>query len=257
MSNESDQSGRGHVAGRISRRQVLGGLSFLPLAVLIPGLLETARSLADTGSPYRFFTTHEGAVIVDATARLVPGPQDELTEVGHPGAREANVVRYIDTMLAALSFTPAQVHAGGPWSDRHAAGPDYLAQFVPLDAAQIYGWQKRLAGLKAQYRAGVQQLDAAANGDFTTAPAPEQDLILAQQPIAPFMSLLFEHTIEGMYSNPEYGGNASLVGWSDISFPGDRQPVGYTDAQVAQSDGPDVLVLTPLLSQLVAELAKL
>ena len=39
-----------------------------------------------------------------------------------------------------------------------------------------------------------------------------------------------------MYSNPEYGGNANLVGWRDIKFPGDTQPRGYTDAQVEQAE---------------------
>ena len=35
-----------------------------------------------------------------------------------------------------------------------------------------------------------------------------------------------------MYAVPEYGGNANLVGWSDIKFPGDSQPRGYTNAEV-------------------------
>ena len=35
----------------------------------------------------------------------------------------------------------------------------------------------------------------------------DQDKILAGQEIAAFTSLLFEHTIEGLYASPEYGGN--------------------------------------------------
>jgi gluconate 2-dehydrogenase gamma chain len=54
-----------------------------------------------------------------------------------------------------------------------------------------------------------------------------------------FTSLLFEHTIEGLYAVPEYGGNRGLVGWKDIGFPGDIQPRGYTPDEVSRSDGPD------------------
>ncbi|MGI8850373.1 MAG: gluconate 2-dehydrogenase subunit 3 family protein [Acidimicrobiales bacterium] len=248
----------GHLRSTLTRRQVLGGISLLPLAALMPGLLETARSLAGPGAGYVFFTSHEAAVIVDASARLVPGPQDDPTEAGHPGAREANVVRYIDTMLAALSLSPPKVHAGGPWSNRHTNGPDYMEQWVPLNAAQRYGWQRRLASLQAQYRAGVKQLDAAAStGDFTLATQLEQDQILASPAVMPFTNVVFEHTIEGMYSNPEYGGNAGRVGWLDIAFPGDVQPVGYTPDEVSRSDGVDILVLTPLITELVALLGKL
>ena len=56
-----------------------------------------------------------------------------------------------------------------------------------------------------------------------------------------FTALLFEHTIEGLYANPEYGGNRGLVGWKDIGFPGDIQPRGYTSDEVERSDGPDHL----------------
>jgi hypothetical protein len=76
------------------------------------------------------------------------------------------------------------------------------------------------------------------------------DEILAQDP-AGFMTLLFSHAIEGMYSAPEYGGNSHLVGWHEISWVGDRQPLGFTDAEVTLSDGPDVYVPHGIGKQLV------
>ena len=36
-----------------------------------------------------------------------------------------------------------------------------------------------------------------------------QDLVLARFEVQPFLDLLFTHAIEGMYSVPEYGGNAA------------------------------------------------
>ena len=53
----------------------------------------------------RFFTAHQAAVVEAATARIAPGPHDDPAEAGHPGAREAGVTGYIDTMLGALAET--------------------------------------------------------------------------------------------------------------------------------------------------------
>ena len=219
----------------ISRRDFVKGAGLLPLAAAIPrGAL--ARALADTSPTYRFFTTHQAAVVREATARLIPGPQDDPSETGHPGAREANVVRFIDTMLAAFTFHTARIHAGGPYSDRAGASVDDMKHFVPLPRIHRLGWEKRLRQYRRAYRAGIKELDSLVGGDFAAASPPEQDGALAQSSFRP---LLFEHAIEGMYAVPEYGGNKGLVGWQDIQFPGDSQPRGYTKAQVSTSDGPD------------------
>src|SRR5206468_469773 len=119
-----------HSMPELSRRDFLKGVGLVPLAAALPGPV-LARALADTSDSYRFFTTHEAAVVREATARIIPGPTDDPTEVGHPGAREANVVRYIDTMLAAFSFHPPRIFAGGPFSNRAGASRDDMARFVP------------------------------------------------------------------------------------------------------------------------------
>jgi hypothetical protein len=113
----------------VSRRRVLGGLSLLPLAA-VSGVIPAASAdpvdgadAADT--PYLYLSPHQAAVLDAATRRLIPGPGDVPGETS-PGAHEANVVRYIDIMLAAFSFSPPKVHAGGPYSNR--AGGSSLRQ---------------------------------------------------------------------------------------------------------------------------------
>jgi hypothetical protein len=188
-------------------------------------------------------------VVEAATARLIPGPDDDPAEAGHPGAREAGVAAYIDGLLGALRDQPPRVYAGGPFSDRAGAERNDMAMFLPLDAAATKAWRTRIAGLIAAYRAGVVALDRATGGDFTNAPAARQDAALARNPKVAdlpsgtdgFTDLLFQHAIEGCYAVPEYGGNAGLVGWKEIGFPGDRQPKGFTADEVSRSDGPDPL----------------
>ena len=66
-----------------------------------------------------------------------------------------------------------------------------------------------------------------------------------------FAALLFEHTIEGLYAAPEYGGNRGLAGWKDISFPGDIQPRGYTSDEVERSDGHDPVTNTGIVADVL------
>ena len=242
----------------LSRRSLLAAAGAVPLAVLTPALLELAKSDAKAGAGFRFLTKHQAAVIEAAAARLVPGPLDDPLEAlaKSPGAREANVIRYIDNLLAAFDSSPPAVFAGGPWSDRHhypgRDREDYLKKYVPLAERQLVAWTKRIAGLKSEYVAAVKTLDTAANGDFSTASQIMQDQILTSQ--ADVRALIFGHTVEGMYGVPEYGGNAGTVGWKSISWPGDSQPRGYTASEVERSDGADVLDPTGVVSLMMGML---
>ena len=231
------------------RRAVIAAIP-VASAVVLAGC--TSPPAADA-RVLRFFTSHQAAVVEDATARIAPGPQDAPGE--GPGAREADVTGYIDSMLGALgglaSSPPPMIFAGGPWSNRHTSGPDLMDRFVPLDPVAAIAWRKRLNGWQQQYTRGIAALDKLAGGDFTKATASNQDKILAAQSVSTFTALLFEHTIEGLYATPEYGGNRGLAGWKDISFPGDIQPRGYTSDEVERSDGHDPVDNTGIVADVL------
>ena len=200
---------------------------------------------------HRFFTPHQAAVVTAATARIAPGPQDDPAEKGHPGAREADVTGYIDTMLGALQDDPPAIFAGGPWSNRHTSGPDLMARFATLDPVAKIAWRQRLTRWQGQYRDGIEALDKLAGGDFTKAAKTKQDKILATASVSTFTALLFEHTIEGLYGAPEYGGNRGGSGWREIGFPGDIQPRGYTADEVERSDGSDPVENTGIIADVI------
>jgi gluconate 2-dehydrogenase gamma chain len=237
----------GDTSPGLPRRVVITAIPAAVASAAVIGASGCTSPAGPSGAPAtRFFSSHQAAVIEDATARIAPGPNDDPAEAGHPGAREAGVTTYIDAMLGSLGVLNASagggtpmIFAGGPWSNRHTSGPDLMATFSALDPVTRMAWRKRLAGWQQQYATGIATLDKLAGGDFTKATPAEQDKILAKAEVGTFRSLLFEHTIEGMYSVPEYGGNHDLVGWKDISYPGDSQPRGYTSDEVEQSDGRD------------------
>lgn len=216
-------------------------LGFLPLLRRLPPA-RAAALLARGTSAAGFLTAHEREVVVEATARLVPGPGDDPAETT-PGAREAGVVDYVDRLLSAFDPDPPAVFAGGPWSDRNlgdgADAPDPMAEMVPLSPGEEQRWRRRIAQLRRRYRTGIAELDAAAGGDFTAVDASRRDRILAADTPSRFRRVLFEHTVEAMYAVPEYGGNHDGRGWESIGFRGDTAPAGWPAEKVRASDGPD------------------
>jgi hypothetical protein len=82
-------------------------------------------------------------------------------------------------------------------------------------------------GLQERYRSGLAELGEA----FCDLAPEDQDARLRE--CRRFTALLYEHCCEGMYGAPEYGGNRDGTGWEAIEYPGDVQPRGWSDAEVA------------------------
>jgi hypothetical protein len=183
-----------------------------------------------------WFTDEEFRILHAACERLVP--EDDT-----PGATGAGVPDYIDGLLGAFLVDPPRIWAGGPTSGRHG-GDAAFARFHRLGPLDELAWRTRIegsggiperefngpvVGLQQQYRAGL----AALGAEFCELGPDEQDERLRLRTRRPFTTLLYEHCCEGMYGAPEYGGNRDGVGWEGIGYPGDVQPRGWSDAEVA------------------------
>jgi gluconate 2-dehydrogenase gamma chain len=143
--------------------------------------------------PLRFFTADEARVVSAACERIFP------TDETGPGAREAAVVIYIDHQLA------------GPYGRdeyRYTRGP-----FVESD--RVHGYQGK-ENPQEVYRAGIKQL----GDDFVGLSGAEQDERLRAIEQSVFFQMLRAHTVEGMFCDPMHGGNANLIGWQLIGYPG-------------------------------------
>jgi gluconate 2-dehydrogenase gamma chain len=145
--------------------------------------------------PLRFFSQSEALIVAAATSRIFPSD-----EAG-PGAREAGVAVYIDRQLA------------GPWGrDAHR----YTQEPFEENAPPEFGYQGK-ATPQQIYRQGLRDL-----AGFDRLEPAEQDEKLKQIETTQFFSLLKQNTIEGMFSDPIHGGNADMIGWQLIGFPGPR-----------------------------------
>ena len=145
--------------------------------------------------PLRFFTQDEALIVAAAAGRILP------SDDAGPGAKEAGVVIFIDRQLA------------GPWGrDRNR----YTHAPFQEDATAEFGYQGKAAP-RDIYREALKDLKG-----FDSLPPSEQDGKLAQIESSLFFGLLRRNTIEGMFCDPMHGGNADMVGWQMIGFPGPR-----------------------------------
>jgi hypothetical protein len=170
-------------------------------------------------------------------------------------------------LAGAPAFAGRPIFAGGPFSDRNpypdpASGTpsdefpaNALLSAVPLTRIQRLAWTARLLGadavpeladnplartlpdvdLRRRYAEGLTLVAAISAADHDGAPfdqltSVQQDAVLTKLKSRrrSFHDLLVDHTVEGMLSAPEYGGNRGRVGWQLVGFDGDSQPLGYT-----------------------------
>jgi gluconate 2-dehydrogenase gamma chain len=160
----------------------------------------SALRFAPTPAAQEVLTVTERQSLEAALSRIIPAGADG------PGALEAGCARYIESALG--------------------------------DAYQ---------SLREKYRAGLAALDsyAISNGgkSFAASGAVEQDKFLSdfEQNVkvggysdsTAFFELIRRHTLEGMFGDPSYGGNANFAGWDLIGYPGPRM---YVNPQMQTLD---------------------
>jgi gluconate 2-dehydrogenase gamma chain len=152
----------------------------------------TAGAAAGNGQPERLqaFAAAESDLLNAFLARLIP------TDACGPGASEARVGRYIDQALAGDEKALAPLFASGLAAIDEYAQAAYGAVFVSLSP-------------QAQDSV-LADLDS---GKPATFPAPGA---------AAFFGLLREYALQGLFCDPEQGGNANFIGWDLIGYPGVR-----------------------------------
>jgi gluconate 2-dehydrogenase gamma chain len=149
-----------------------------------------------------FFNGDESETVAAFAERIFPGAP------GKPGARDADVLNYIDLALAgAYSDLQEFYRHGLNQLDAHCRAA-YARPFARLDPKQ----QDEVVGA----------LEAGRAPEFTWPSARA------------FFETLRTHTIEGMFADPIYGGNKDFAGWKLIGFPG-AQPF-FTKPEIQSRD---------------------
>jgi len=156
-----------------------------------------------SGSEHGAFFNHaDAATIAAITERIMPSAP------GKPGARDADVLNYIDLALAGAYSELQDFYRRGLASLDAYSRATHNESFVHLSPERQ---DEVLAALES---------DKAAGFNYPTG--------------REFFSVLRTHTMEGMFADPLYGGNKDFAGWRLVGFPGAQAIFTPTDLQSKQ-----------------------
>ena len=135
-----------------------------------------------------FFNDDDYKTVAALAERIMPGAP------GKPGAREADVVNYIDLALMGHDLDQQDFYRRGLVQLEEYCQKAHGHAFRSLPAAQ----QDEVVAALAEGKA-----------DNFTYPRAQA-----------FFERVRLHTMEGMFADPIYGGNKDFAGWKLVGFPG-------------------------------------
>jgi gluconate 2-dehydrogenase gamma chain len=144
---------------------------------------------AQARGPLETLSAAEADTLEAIVARLIP------SDSNGPGAAEARAAYYIDRALGGALASSRQMYAAGLAAIEQYARKSKDASFVhlsPVDQDAVLG-----------------DLESNVATGFT----PNSEI---------FFELVRTHTIQGMFCDPYYGGNANFCGWDLLGYPGVR-----------------------------------
>jgi len=193
----------------ISRRDLLK--QTLGAAAAVPGARLVRRSSDDESTseggavqasgiaprePLENLTAAESDTLEAVVARLIPSDEHG------PGAAEAHAAHYIDRALGGALASSRQAYTAGLAAlDRYAQSSRGapFARLSPVDQDSVL----------------IDVETGAATGFAGSSAA--------------FFAMVLNHTHQGTFGDPYYGGNANFVGWDLIGYPGVRTMVSGED----------------------------
>lgn len=226
--NENHEATKTKESQRMSRRKFLTRSGYAVGGVVLGGLLgylipkegakpatppAPQKQVANYNEALMFFTQEQYAITQAAVERIFPADDNG------PGAKDLGVAFFIDHQLA------------GDWGFNardYMQPPFYVGE-------KTQGYQGRINRREIFY-IGLRELQNYSQKkykkDFPSLSPEEQDAVLTAFQndevnvttisASGFFNLLRSSTLEGVYSDPLYGGNKNMQGWAMRDYPGNQ-----------------------------------
>ena len=161
---------------------------------------------------YAFLNLDEAAFVEALVDHMVPAD-----EIG-PKGTDLGINIYIDRALSGAWGKGERLYMQGPWK----LGVPSQGYQLPLTPAQLYrtGIEATNSHCRKTYRKSFDRLDAAQREEVLVGLSTGKIKFDGGLPVRPFWATVYQTVIEGMYSDPIYGGNRNKAGWAIIGFPG-------------------------------------
>jgi gluconate 2-dehydrogenase gamma chain len=164
--------------------------------------------MSDHHAAFMFLNDTEVATVEALAECIFP------TDASGPGAREAQAVVYIDRTLAGFGSSLQKLYRRGLAElDRFTIASRGGKPFAQLSQSDQVAIVEELESWGTTHETSQQENAASA----------DRSLLFA------LFAAVREHTIEGVFCDPLYGGNHNFVGWRQVGFPGAQW--GYSAEQ--------------------------
>jgi gluconate 2-dehydrogenase gamma chain len=208
-------------------------ISTATLAGEAPALLGNVRA----EETHRFLNESERRFLLAAVDRLIPA--DERW----PGAAEAGVVNYIELQMAGAWGRGEMLYRHGPFR-KGTPMQGYQLEYTPAEL-----FRRSILAINAHFASQTKSFDQlpAEEKDAYLSSLEKDDIDLDGVPSNTFFDFLLQHTVEGFFSDPIYGGNKNKIAWKMIGFPGayadyhdliDKHGVEFHREPLSIADGP-------------------
>ncbi|HTF14626.1 MAG TPA: gluconate 2-dehydrogenase subunit 3 family protein [Burkholderiales bacterium] len=175
-----------------------------------------AAAPASQGSPapntYAYLNPDEAAFVEALVDHMVPA--DQLT----PKGTELGLNTYIDRALAGGWGKGDRLYMQGPWKQ----GVPSQGYQLPLTPAELYraGIAAANAFCVKTYGKSFDKIGESQRQEFLVGLQAGKVAFENGPPARVFFATIYQNVMEGMFSDPIYGGNRNKAGWKMIGFPG-------------------------------------
>src|SRR5690242_5015533 len=249
----------------LGRRAFMKAADAVVVALSAP-LVRVERAYARARG--RFFTRQERATLEALVDRILPPDADPGAKAMGAARYIEDFLTAFDGSGTPRIFAGGPFSGRTPYPDNRTGRPsgrrprNSFRHFIALTPRQELRWRAELfgsanvpgagfndaalgplMGLRDVYRDGLARVDAAARAmggtTFDRLPTTDEDGVLTaldsgglptdpRRNNATFLDIVIQHTLEGCFAAPEYGGNLHLRGWRMLRLEGDDQPLGYS-----------------------------
>jgi gluconate 2-dehydrogenase gamma chain len=199
---------KGAVAGGAAAASTT--IAMEPAAAQTP--VQAAPAAAPAPVTYAFLNLEEAAFVEALVDHMIPA--DELT----PKGTDLGLNIYIDRALAGSWGKGDRLYMQGPWK----TGVPSQGYQLPLLPSQLYraGIAATNAYCRKTYGKPFDKLDEAQHEAVLVGLSTGKITFADGPPVRVFWTTVYQTVMEGMFSDPIYGGNRNKAGWRMIGFPG-------------------------------------
>src|SRR4030095_5335988 len=173
---------------------------------------QTKPAPAATSPAYAFLNLEEQAFIEALVDHMIPA--DELS----PKGTDIGINIYIDRALAGGWGKGERLYMQGPWKP----GVPNQGYQLPLTPAELYraGIAAANAFCVKTYGKSFDKITESQREEFLLGLQAGKATFENGPPARVFFTTMYQTVMEGMFSDPIYGGNRNKAGWKIIGFPG-------------------------------------